>query len=131
MTDLLITWSPTALTGDLSISGGDLETHEGLESAILLSLFTDLGAWWGDPTFGSKLFRWARSKREPAVLAGVVNDVKEALTWLVEDRVALSVDATAEFVPGGFGLAVVVTRPTNDVATFRFNRTWFAQEARS
>ena len=130
MTDALISWDHAVMAGDLTLSNNDIETHEGLETAILLSLFTDRGGWWGDPVLGSRLYLLARSKREQSVLSQAVDYAVEALSWLVEDRVASSVNVSAEFIPGGFGIAVDVTRPTGDVATYKFNRTWLAQEAR-
>lgn len=66
MTDLALTWSDD-LGADLSLAGGALATHDGMRTAILLSLFTDARApegmalpedgddrrgWWGNAFSG-------------------------------------------------------------------------------
>lgn len=63
MIDLALVWNNDTGTADLVLTGGALETHEGLRSAILVSLFSDAradddavlpeigidrGGWWGD-----------------------------------------------------------------------------------
>lgn len=155
MTDLALTWSAEDLAADLSIEANDLAADDGLETAVLMSLFldreaaagdvlpegeTDRRGWWGDafPTvegdkIGSRLWLLARSKATPDVLSRAEEYAREALAWLVEDRVAAKVEVATEFLPGGSGLgiAVEVYRPDkNDPASFRFGRTWAAQEAK-
>lgn len=155
MTDLLLTWDPAEFAADLSIEANDLAADDGLETAVLLSLFTDREAapgdvlpegetdrrgWWGDafPTvegdkIGSRLWLLGRAKATPDVLSRAQEYAREALEWLVEDRVALKVDVTTEFLTGnrGLGIAVEIYRPgKNDPTAFRFGRTWAAQEAR-
>ncbi len=63
MIDLALEWDKEASIADLVLSGGTLQTHSGLRSAILISLFSDAranetatlpeeggdrGGWWGD-----------------------------------------------------------------------------------
>lgn len=63
MIDLALDWDNEAWSADLVLSGGALQTHDGLRTAILISLFTDARApdgavlpeegadragWWGD-----------------------------------------------------------------------------------
>lgn len=155
MTDLALTWNPEEISADLSIEANDLASDDGLETAVLMSLFldreaaegdvlpegeTDRRGWWGDafPTvdgdkIGSRLWLLARSKRTPDVLARAEEYTREALAWLVEDRVASKVDVTTEFVGDGheLGIAVEIYRPgKTDPTSFRFGSTWAAQEAR-
>lgn len=63
MIDLAFVWDNDAAGADLVVAGGALQTHSGLRSAILISLFTDAraaeaailpeegsdrGGWWGN-----------------------------------------------------------------------------------
>lgn len=63
MTDLALVWDDETVSADLLLSGGGLETDDGMRTAILISLFTDARAaedaelpeagddrrgWWGD-----------------------------------------------------------------------------------
>lgn len=141
MSDLKLTWDDTSATADHSIAGDDFEADDGLETAVLLSLFTGAaGGWWGDAipdiagdTFGSKLYELDRSKDLPAVLQRAPVLAQEALAWLVEDGVASSVTATAESLPYGDGrsvlaLTISINRPTLAPAVYRYAYNWQAQE---
>lgn len=63
MIDLALVWNNDTANADLMLAGGALDTHSGLRSAILISLFTDAraadaailpeegsdrGGWWGN-----------------------------------------------------------------------------------
>lgn len=67
MIDLALDWNVESWSADLALTGGALATHEGLRTAILISLFTDArapdgavlpedgadrGGWWGDAFSG-------------------------------------------------------------------------------
>lgn len=155
MTDLLLTWDPEELAADLSIEANDLAVDDGLETAVLMSLFLDREAaegdvlpdgeldrrgWWGDAfpvvdgdKIGSRLWLLARSKATPDVLSRAEEYAREALAWLIEDRVAARVEVTTEFLAGntGLGIAVEIYRPgKNDPTSFRFGQVWAAQEAK-
>lgn len=155
MTDLALTWRSDEFAADLTVDGGDLVGDEGLETAVLMSLFldreaapgdvlpegeTDRRGWWGDSfpvvdgdRIGSRLWLLARSKATPVVLSRAEEYAREALAWLLEDRVASRVDVSAEFLlaGNGLGLAVQIYRPDRaDPVSFRFGRAWAAQEAR-
>jgi phage gp46-like protein len=49
MSDILTTWDPWALTGDWMLAGTDLAAGRDLETAVILSLFTDRLALADDP----------------------------------------------------------------------------------
>lgn len=127
---------------DLVISGRDLATDDGLESAVVISLFTDrraesddslpagetdLRGWWGDDfmgkgrRIGSKLWLLSREKRLPAVLARAKEYAEEALAWLVEDGLAKSVDVQAEAVRGDtLALLVTIILPDGTARQYRY-----------
>jgi phage gp46-like protein len=150
--DIALRWNAAQLAADLAIEANDLVRDGGLETAVLLSLFTDRRAedgdplpaaatdrrgWWGDAVpvvagdrIGSRLWLLARSKETPKALERVEEYAREALQWLLDDRVAERVDVTAEIPrPGMLGLTVQIFRPRADPVTYRFNHAWSAQGA--
>ena len=143
--DIGLTWGEWA--ADFEVSANDLESDDGLRTAVLLSLFTDRRAedgdvlpdsetdrrgWWGDnhpvvagDKIGSRLWLLARSKQTPDVLARAEEYAREALQWLIEDKVASRVDVESGIVRNGvLGLAVTIDRPEVDPVKFQFNYTW-------
>jgi phage gp46-like protein len=151
MSDLRLTWDVHA--ADLSIAMNDLVMDEGLETAVLLSLFTDRRSndgdvlpdthsdrrgWWGDAfpvvagdRIGSRLWLLYREKEEATVLVRAREYAREALQWLLDDQVAAAVDVEAEITrPGMLGLHIVITRPLSTPVEYRFSAVWAGQAAR-
>lgn len=133
-----------ALSIDLALSSGDLLTSKDLESAVILSLFTDRLAsadevegaqdrrgWWGDDfgdvpedSTGSKLWLLDREKQTQQTLNRAVSYANEALAWLVEDGIALNVTVTGEWVRMGvLGLGIEIVRPSG-VENYRYDYLW-------
>jgi phage gp46-like protein len=152
MSDIALRWAVVA--GDVAIEGDDLARDDGLETAVILSLFTDRRAddsdplpdghtdrrgWWGDDRpavagdrIGSRLWLLARETQRAQVLGRAEAYVREALAWLLTDQVAAAVDVTVEFTrPGWLGIAVAIRRPLGPPVDFRFTYLWIAQEARA
>lgn len=150
MSDIALRWQ--IASADVVVAENDLVRDDGLDTAVIVSLFTDRRAegsdvladrttdrrgWWGDALpivsddkFGSRLWLLSREKQQPAVLDRAREYALEALQWLLDDKVAERVDVVTEFTrPGMLGLQVVIYRPTTLPAEFRFNYTWAAQEA--
>lgn len=156
MSDIALQWDPQALTSDLAIEANDLAQDDGLRTAVVLSLFTDRRAeegdvlpdnattdrrgWWADAVaaiegdkHGSRLWLLSRSKKTPDVLTRAEDYAREALQWLVEDKVAAAVSVAASFLDRpfrGYSLDITITRPQKDPARYRFDRTWDAEGAR-
>ena len=149
MADIRTLWSD--LGGDWRLAGASLDDDDGLETAVILSLFTDRLAdpgdtglattarrgWWGDAyaesagdLIGSRLWLLAREKRTPVVLSRAELYAREALQWLVDDGVASSVTVQAQS-QGQLGevlaLTVAITRSTKPVVQFRFESFWKGQ----
>jgi phage gp46-like protein len=149
MGDIRTLW--TEFGGDWQLAGPSLDSDDGLETAVILSLFTDRLAdegdtgvaatarrgWWGDAfaeasddRIGSRLWLLAREKRTQAVLGRAELYAREALQWLVDDGIARSVTVAAEAV-GALGevlaLAVTITRSAKPVVQFRFESFWKGQ----
>ena len=140
--------------GELVLSGFDLARDDGLETAVIISLFTDrrasaeqlpvelpqddLRGYWGDignatpsDQTGSLLWLLAREKQLPQILGRAQQYCREALAWMVEDLVATRVEVTAEFVAQGWMLILVdIFRPTGSPVRYRFNYEWAAQAAK-
>lgn len=140
--------------GALLLSGFDLERDDSLQTAVIISLFTDrraspeqipaelpqddLRGYWGDianatpsDQTGSLLWLLAREKQLPQIIGRAQQYCREALAWMVEDLVATRVEVTAEFAAQGWMLILVdIFRPTGSPVRYRFNYEWAAQAAK-
>jgi phage gp46-like protein len=148
MSDISLTWQTFA--ADFTIAANDLQTDAGLESAVLISLFTDRRAtlndvipdgtddrrgWWGDSfpavaadLIGSRLWLLHREKELQTVLNRAQEYGREALQWMIDDRVLARIDVTAEVVRRGvLGLLVVPYRPDGRSTQFRYELNWRQQ----
>lgn len=121
------------------LASGDLETDPGLESAVLVSLFSDKRVpeadavdgkrqgWWADvflendDQIGSKLWTLARSKVTPEVLVRFETFAKEALEWMIVDGVASDVRVDVEAQGNSVYFEVTIERPSGDS---KFNFLW-------
>lgn len=133
---------------DLVLGDAGLQTDAGLNTAVLISLFTDaratpddqppggpgdLRGYWGDAwpvvagdTVGSKLWLLERSKNTQQVLVDAIRYTETALQWMVDDGVATSVKASAvEVRRGWMALTVEIERPSQ-VAP-RWKQMWEVQ----
>lgn len=131
MTDIALVFNEDTLTADLAIQDGDLLSDDGLDTAVVMSLFTDARAsddddipdgtddkrgWWADAyldqPFGSKLWLLSRAKELPETLLRAEHYAKQALQWLVDDGVAREVTAEASYPrPGMLALLISIRRP--------------------
>lgn len=152
--DIKIHWDSNLLEGDLSVVDEDLESESGLETAVIISLFTDRRArdddelpdpnnldkrgWWGDlvseivgDQMGSRLWLLERSKTTPDVLVKAKEYAEEALQWMMDDQVAMKIEVEVER-QGTEGndrlvLLVKVYQTDNNVVALKFNTKWEAQ----
>ena len=123
-TDIKIRWDNDLFTGDFLFVDNDLDTDEGLGTAVIISLFTDARAsdddpipnanndqgyidkrgWWGDlanpevegDQIGSKLWLLERAKTTQENLNKAEDYALQALQWLIDDGIAKEVTVTAE-----------------------------------
>jgi phage gp46-like protein len=148
--DIALTWDVFSGAADFGIDANDLEQDDGLETAVMLSLFTDRRAedgdilpdgetnrrgWWADahPTvegdkFGSRLWLLDRSKQTQAVLDQAEAYALEALQWMIDDKVTDLIEVEP-LVPrsGMLGLLITIHRPATDPVKFRFDNVWNSQ----
>lgn len=134
---------------DFALDGPDLASDDGLETAVIISLFTDRRAAdddvLPDPTgdrrgwcmdawpvvvgylIGSRLWELHREKQLQSVVNRAREYAQEALAWFVEDGIAKRVAVEAEIVRQGvLGLGVVIERTDQPVAQYRFDYFWQA-----
>lgn len=132
---------------DLALDGLGLIPDGGLETAVILSLFSDRRAadddtlpdgsddrrgWWGDlvplyPDYqlGSRLWLLSREKQLPVVLERARLYAEEALAWLVQCGAAAQVSVTATNPrPGWLALAVAIEAPGQRQQTYQFSWEW-------
>lgn len=144
--DIKIIYDPETMSFDWSITSPGLTEDTGLETAVILSLFSDRRAlkddelpsgddrrgWWADAYsddegdfWGSRLWLLSRSKQTADVLRKTEEYANEALKWLVDDRVVKSVACAAEIVRDGVqGLTVTMTRGKDMATKYRFEIFW-------
>ncbi len=143
MSDIRTVWKGFDEGADVLLQGADLATDDGLETAVILSLFTDRLAeeddvipdgtndrrgWWADAypdipadKIGSRLWLLHREKQLQTVVLRAQEYAQEALAWLVEDGIASAVRVTASIVRNGvLGLDVEIDRPMQPAARFQF-----------
>lgn len=140
---------------DLSIEANDFKPDDGLRTAVLISVFAnrraldsdvlpaggdDRRGWWGDAVpvepsrdgrpdlTGSRLWLLSREKQTAQVLTRARQYVREALAWMIEDKVAQSIEVEAAFSRiGALGIAVAIQKPDQTLVKFKFNYTWAAE----
>lgn len=141
----------TEFGGDLVLFGFDLERDDGLETAVIISLFTDrrasaeqipseypqddLRGYWGDinnasatDQTGSLLWLLAREKQLPQTLSRAEQYCREALAWMIDDMVSTKIGVTATYYSMGVMLLEIdIDRPTGPAVRFRYNYEWSAQ----
>lgn len=146
-----MTWNVSR--ADIGVAAGDLVLDDGLETSVIVSLFSDRRAedsdalpddhsdrrgWWGDAIgrvpgdrIGSRLWLLGREKQLPAVLPRAEEYAREALQWLIDDGIAAAVAVVASIPRTGvLGLAITIDRPQNTPVDFQFDFSWAAQGAR-
>jgi phage gp46-like protein len=141
MSDLKLAWNNELAEADLVLDGPELAIEQGLDTAIIISLFTDARAsaddelpggpgsdprgFWADSVApvvagdvtGSRLWLLERAKRTPDTLRKVEAYASDALRWLLDDGHADQVACSAEaFGDSGISLAVRVTVDGRDQA---------------
>jgi len=150
MGDIRIVWDPATGTGDLNMLSSGLELGSDLETASLISMFTDARSdtgdivydtdprgWWADTyaaledpaltvipddRIGSKIWQAFARPRTQDTLNWLRDEAIRCHGWLVTDGVASSVDATTFFTSQG-GIGAIVTITANGVPNV-FHYVW-------
>ena len=149
MGDYALIWGDGS--ADLALVDDDLQSDQGMRTAILLSLFTDRRAnpddelpaddgdrrgWWADEfaeikgdLFGSRNWLLDRAKLTPDTVSKAKEYDDEALAWMVEDVVVARIVNTPRIERGVLWHLVEVFRPDGTSTTFKFAHVWTAEEA--
>lgn len=132
---------------DLVMIDLDLASDRGIETAALLSLFLDKRCddddkppsgdprdrrgWWADEFlpdegdgYGSLLWLLDRSVRTNQTALLAEQYVRDALDWMLVDRVVASIDVVITITTDGIRYAVDLHRPGRDPVAFRFDHVW-------
>lgn len=151
--DIKIKWDNDLLFGDFELADGegDLVRETGLETAVMISLFTDGRAddddeldnpddkrgWWGDLTtgdddlIGSKLWLLDRSKTTNETIEKTKQYIEEALQWMIDDGVAakVAIEVERQGDPENARLATLIKIHKSDgnIENFKFDDLWKAQ----
>lgn len=127
--------------GDLSILSTGFETDDGLETAVLISLFSDSRStleqlppeftfqrgYWGDmyaenngDKYGSLLWLYEREKQTVEILSKIDETSRNALQWMIDDGIAKEVDVQASHPRPEFTLLEVkITKPDGNIYAFK------------
>jgi phage gp46-like protein len=145
--DVLVQWDNINTIGDWVLADGDLQTGQDLETACLVSLFTDKLAtpdfvptdgtsdrrgWWADPyndqALGSNLWQLERAHKTRATLGLAQRYAWDALQWLVLDGVARSVVVDTQWLGMAgttfLGIRIGIIKPDGSMTRFTFGWAW-------
>jgi phage gp46-like protein len=147
MADIELNWIAGGFGADARVLAGDLSRENELRTAVVVSLFSwrranaedilpgddgDLQGWWGDSyatvnghKLGSRLWLLRRRKLTTDVIAKAAEYCREALQWLIDDKIATSVEVAVE--RNGIDrldLQVIITRTNGTSVELRFADAW-------
>lgn len=109
--DVTTVWDQSRGRGDYVVAGADLLRGYDLQTAFLISLFTDAQCgpddvipdgstnrrgWWADPTMGSLLWLLERAKLDSDVAKRAQGYAKTALQWFIDDGVVAAFDFSTQ-----------------------------------
>jgi phage gp46-like protein len=139
------------LYADWQFEPPDLLTDEGMDTAVVLSLFTDALAseddvlpditegdrrgWWADTNaregpLGSRLWLLSREKQTETVRARAEFYTREALQWMLDDNVADQITASAEWRQMGvLTIAVYIYREARLIFSKPYPMVWAKAQA--
>jgi phage gp46-like protein len=143
MADIGLKWKENF--ADFTVEKTDLALDDGIETAVLISLFTDRrvrvdelplhetdrAGWWGDmiadeegDEIGSKLWLLAREKQTEETLIRYQEYAEQSLAWLVSDGLAQGVEVVASYPRREMvALEVTIQKPQGKL-TFKYSFNW-------
>src|SRR5471030_236808 len=137
-------WNVGAGYGDWVLVGTNLQTGNGVITAVLISLFSDRLAnsddvipdgtndprgWVGDlgneVLVGSRLWLLSRSKLTQQVAATAQSMATEALQWMLDDGVVAKFDITTQVVqPNQLSMQVIAYKQDGTKIAMGFTNAW-------
>lgn len=142
--DIALNWDVANSVADIALSGLDLQTDDGLTTAVLISAFTDRAAlpddvlppgitdrrgYWGDDDplhpWGSRLWLLDRAKQTEETRQRAIDYLNECLQWLMDDGIAASVNVGATWLASGkLGCAIAITKASGEQIAVQFAYVW-------
>lgn len=152
LADLALVWDTASGSADIVMIDDDLASDRGLETAVILSLFTDRraedddvppsgderdrrGSWMDEfaavegDRMGSRMWLLDRSKRTNETARKCEEYVREATAWMIEDSVVESIGVETELTATALLYAVTLHRPGRSPLSLRFAHAWDGMEA--
>lgn len=103
-----------------------IEHWKDIGELVLMSIGTNKGSWWADPSFGSDLWIIQQEGKVTERTAGTVQQVLlDAAKWLVDDGLASSIDCKAER-SGKNTITYTITVMKPDGETIEVKEVWNA-----
>jgi phage gp46-like protein len=146
--DVKITQNRLTTEFDISIQNDEFVLEQGLETSVLISLFSDAReetrtddkrGWWGAAVinedriaspFGSKMWLLLREKQTAETLVRIREWCNTALQWMIDEGIASSVVTDAEYLRIGIvRITISIGRGELDPLTFKFQYLWDGQYA--
>jgi len=141
MSDITTVWNAAMGHGDYAMQGPSLQSGSDLQTAMLLSLFTDRQAessdettdgdrrgWWADDPnhlLGSRLWLLGREKGPLNIAQRAKDYAAEALQWLIDDGVVAAFEIEPVWVtPNQLDLDVVALKRSGAAVASRFTEVW-------
>ena len=142
--DIRVLWDNGQGIGDWELADGDLQTGQDMETACLVSLFSDRLAtpdhtpsdgsgdrrgWWADTyednPIGSNIWQLERAKKTRDTLGQARSFALVALQWLIDDGLAkLVLCNTMWAAPNLLGIALAIIKPDGTTSRFAFGWAW-------
>jgi phage gp46-like protein len=144
--DILLSWDTQRFRGDWTVTPGDAAIDPGgLQTAVLISLFTDAAAtddyeppagaawerrgWWGDTyeplPAGSNLWQLNRAKKTAATLLTAQDYCSAALQWMINAGVVRAVQVACSWLDQGtMSIGVKITNLAGNQQTLTYAWAW-------
>ncbi|MEY0256327.1 phage GP46 family protein [Morganella morganii] len=145
MSDISSWWNADTLRAHWKTGNGDLISGDDLQSAIIISLFTDRRAhndddyedehrrgWWADTGtdgfIGSRLWLLRRQKLTTKVARKAEDYAREALAWMITDGVVSDIQIRTQIVwPQRLNMVICYHRSDSGAEDLRFYWVWEKQ----
>ena len=146
--DVKLTQAPQTGLIDISIVKDDFEIEKGLETMVLISLFSDARedartndprGWWGASVqnedqlgaqFGSKLWLMLREKQTDENQVRIREWCLESLLWMIDLEIADTVDAEVSYPRESLvQIGIQISRGDREPMDFKYKFLWDGQYA--
>jgi len=153
MSDIKLTWNIDVLEAiaQFIVADNDVEMDAGIETLVIVSLFTDARAnvddvlpdpaggrrgWWADSTsdktgdsVGSKLWLHERDKLNDQLILNIQKRAQDALKWMTDEGLAKSIVVNTERLHLDSGdysvaLSVEIIKPDGKKLPYKFEGLW-------